>query len=216
MSEKEMIDSRSMTIQLILGYILFGILFSVIYQVTLGLMVNMIPSVILKILINLVGKGILLYVIWRITIALAFKKKTIEQRDIPRVTKNVTIFVLLVFSISFIAGFVELSEQIKELNNKPEEVRYYESMISEYESESALEEFQEAYQKEVEDAKDQLRGAFYGVEVGMLIIHLGILMMVRKRIADQAERKVLHAVVSPEEFVQNMEKEQNETENKKD
>ncbi len=216
MSEKEMIDSRSMTIQLILGYILFGILFSVIYQVTLGLMVNMIPSVILKILINLVGKGILLYVIWRITIVLAFKKKTIEQRDIPRVTKNVTIFVLLVFSISFIVGFVELSEQIKELNNKPEEVRYYESMISEYESESALEEFQEAYQKEVEDAKDQLRGAFYGVEVGMLIIHLGILMMVRKRIADQAERKVLHAVVSPEEFVQNMEKEQNETENKKD
>lgn len=211
-----MIDSRSMTIQLILGYILFGILFSVIYQVTLGLMVNMIPSVILKILINLVGKGILLYVIWRITIALAFKKKTIEQRDIPRVTKNVTIFVLLVFSISFIAGFVELSEQIKELNNKPEQVRYYESMISEYESESALEEFQEAYQKEVEDAKDQLRGAFYGVEVGMLIIHLGILMMVRKRIADQAERKVLHAVVSPEEFVQNMEKEQKETENKKD
>lgn len=211
-----MIDSRSMTIQLILGYILFGILFSVIYQVTLGLMVNMIPSVILKILINLVGKGILLYVIWRITIVLAFKKKTIEQRDIPRVTKNVTIFVLLVFSISFIVGFVELSEQIKELNNKPEEVRYYESMISEYESESALEEFQEAYQKEVEDAKDQLRGAFYGVEVGMLIIHLGILMMVRKRIADQAERKVLHAVVSPEEFVQNMEKEQNETENKKD
>ena len=216
MSEKEMIDSRSMTIQLILGYILFGILFSVIYQVTLGLMVNMILSVILKILINLVGKGILLYVIWRITIVLAFKKKTIEQRDIPRVTKNVTIFVLLVFSISFIGGFVELSEQIKELNNKPEEVRYYESMISEYESESALEEFQEAYQKEVEDAKDQLRGAFYGVEVGMLIIHLGILMMVRKRIADQAERKVLHAVVSPEEFVQNMEKEQNETENKKD
>lgn len=216
MSEKEMIDSRSMTIQLILGYILFGILFSVIYQVTLGLMVNMILSVILKILINLVGKGILLYVIWRITIVLAFKKKTIEQRDIPRVTKNVTIFVLLVFSISFIVGFVELSEQIKELNNKPEEVRYYESMISEYESESALEEFQEAYQKEVEDAKDQLRGAFYGVEVGMLIIHLGILMMVRKRIADQAERKVLHAVVSPEEFVQNMEKEQNETENKKD
>ncbi len=216
MSEKEMIDSRSMTIQLILGYILFGILFSVIYQVTLGLMVNMIPSVILKILINLVGKGILLYVIWRITIVLAFKKKTIEQRDIPRVTKNVTIFVLLVFSISFIVGFVELSEQIKELNNKPEEVRYYESMISEYESESALEEFQEAYQKEVEDAKDQLRGAFYGVEVGMLIIHLGILMMVRKRIADQAERKVLHAVVSPEEFVQNMEKEQKETENKKD
>lgn len=211
-----MIDSRSMTIQLILGYILFGILFSVIYQVTLGLMVNMILSVILKILINLVGKGILLYVIWRITIVLAFKKKTIEQRDIPRVTKNVTIFVLLVFSISFIVGFVELSEQIKELNNKPEEVRYYESMISEYESESALEEFQEAYQKEVEDAKDQLRGAFYGVEVGMLIIHLGILMMVRKRIADQAERKVLHAVVSPEEFVQNMEKEQNETENKKD
>lgn len=211
-----MIDSRSMTIQLILGYILFGILFSVIYQVTLGLMVNMIPSVILKILINLVGKGILLYVIWRITIVLAFKKKTIEQRDIPRVTKNVTIFVLLVFSISFIVGFVELSEQIKELNNKPEEVRYYESMISEYESESALEEFQEAYQKEVEDAKDQLRGAFYGVEVGMLIIHLGILMMVRKRIADQAERKVLHAVVSPEEFVQNMEKEQKETENKKD
>lgn len=216
MSEKEMIDSRSMTIQLILGYILFGILFSVIYQVTLGLMVNMIPSVILKILINLVGKGILLYAIWRITIVLAFKKKTIEQRDIPRVTKNVTIFVLLVFSISFIVGFVELSEQIKELNNKPEEVRYYESMISEYESESALEEFQEAYQKEVEDAKDQLRGAFYGVEVGMLIIHLGILMMVRKRIADQAERKVLHAVVSPEEFVQNMEKEQKETENKKD
>ena len=216
MSEKEMIDSRSMTIQLILGYILFGILFSVIYQVTLGLMINMIPSVILKILINLVGKGILLYVIWRITIVLTFKKKTIEQRDIPRVTKNVTIFVLLVFSISFIVGFVELSEQIKELNNKPEEVRYYESMISEYESESALEEFQEAYQKEVEDAKDQLRGAFYGVEVGMLIIHLGILMMVRKRIADQAERKVLHAVVSPEEFVQNMEKEQNETENKKD
>ena len=50
----------------------------------------------------------------------------------------------------------------------------------------------------------------------MLIIHLGILMMVRKRIADQAERKVLHAVVSPEEFVQNMEKEQKETENKKD
>ena len=216
MSEKEMIDSRSMTIQLILGYILFGILFSVIYQVTLGLMINMIPSVILKILINLVGKGILLYVIWRITIVLTFKKKTIEKRDIPRVTKNVTIFVLLVFSISFIVGFVELSEQIKELNNKPEEVRYYESMISEYESESALEEFQEAYQKEVEDAKDQLRGAFYGVEVGMLIIHLGILMMVRKRIADQAERKVLHAVVSPEEFVQNMEKEQNETENKKD
>lgn len=211
-----MIDSRSMTIQLILGYILFGILFSVIYQVTLGLMVNMIPSVILKILINLVGKGILLYAIWRITIVLAFKKKTIEQRDIPRVTKNVTIFVLLVFSISFIVGFVELSEQIKELNNKPEEVRYYESMISEYESESALEEFQEAYQKEVEDAKDQLRGAFYGVEVGMLIIHLGILMMVRKRIADQAERKVLHAVISPEEFVQNMEKEQKETENKKD
>ena len=109
-----------------------------------------------------------------------------------------------------------LFRSIKELNNKPEEVRYYESMISEYESESALEEFQEAYQKEVEDAKDQLRGAFYGVEVGMLIIHLGILMMVRKRIADQAERKVLHAVVSPEEFVQNMEKEQKETENKKD
>ena len=212
MSEKEMIDSRSMTIQLILGYILFGILFSVIYQVTLGLMVNMIPSVILKILIGLLGKGILLYVIWRITISLAFKKKTIEKRNIPIVTKNITIFVLLVFSISFLVTFGQFTEQVKQLNEKPAKVLLYEENLRQSGLEEELEEFQAEYQKQVEDQKDRLRGTFYGTEVGMLIIHLVILMFVRRRIADQAERKVLHAVVSPEEFVQNMEKEKNEKE----
>ena len=212
MSEKEIVDSRSMTIQLILGYALFVIVFSIIYYVTVGIVVNFIPSVILKILIGLLGKGILLYVIWRITISLAFKKKTIEKRNIPIVTKNITIFVLLVFSISFLVTFGQFTEQVKQLNEKPAKVLFYEENLRQSGLEEDLEEFQAEYQKQVEDQKDRLRGTFYGTEVGMLIIHLVILMFVRRRIADQAERKVLHAVVSPEEFVQNMEKEKNEKE----
>lgn len=212
MSEKEIVDSRSMTIQLILGYALFVIVFSIIYYVTVGIVVNFIPSVILKILIGLLGKGILLYVIWRITISLAFKKKTIEKRNIPIVTKNITIFVLLVFSISFLVTFGQFTEQVKQLNEKPAKVLLYEENLRQSGLEEELEEFQAEYQKQVEDQKDRLRGTFYGTEVGMLIIHLVILMFVRRRIADQAERKVLHAVVSPEEFVQNMEKEKNEKE----
>lgn len=212
MSEKEIVDSRSMTIQLILGYVLFVIVFSIIYYVTVGIVVNFIPSVILKILIGLLGKGILLYVIWRITISLAFKKKTIEKRNIPIVTKNITIFVLLVFSISFLVTFGQFTEQVKQLNEKPAKVLFYEENLRQSGLEEDLEEFQAEYQKQVEDQKDRLRGTFYGTEVGMLIIHLVILMFVRRRIADQAERKVLHAVVSPEEFVQNMEKEKNEKE----
>ena len=212
MSEKEIVDSRSMTIQLILGYALFVIVFSIIYYVTVGIVVNFIPSVILKILIGLLGKGILLYVIWRITISLAFKKKTIEKRNIPIVTKNITIFVLLVFSISFLVTFGQFTEQVKQLNEKPAKVLFYEENLRQSGLEEELEEFQAEYQKQVEDQKDRLRGTFYGTEVGMLIIHLVILMFVRRRIADQAERKVLHAVVSPEEFVQNMEKEKNEKE----
>lgn len=212
MSEKEIVDSRSMTIQLILGYVLFVIVFSIIYYVTVGIVVNFIPSVILKILIGLLGKGILLYVIWRITISLAFKKKTIEKRNIPIVTKNITIFVLLVFSISFLVTFGQFTEQVKQLNEKPAKVLLYEENLRQSGLEEELEEFQAEYQKQVEDQKDRLRGTFYGTEVGMLIIHLVILMFVRRRIADQAERKVLHAVVSPEEFVQNMEKEKNEKE----
>ena len=212
MSEKEIVASRSMTIQLILGYALFVIVFSIIYYVTVGIVVNFIPSVILKILIGLLGKGILLYVIWRITISLAFKKKTIEKRNIPIVTKNITIFVLLVFSISFLVTFGQFTEQVKQLNEKPAKVLLYEENLRQSGLEEELEEFQAEYQKQVEDQKDRLRGTFYGTEVGMLIIHLVILMFVRRRIADQAERKVLHAVVSPEEFVQNMEKEKNEKE----
>lgn len=212
MSEKEIVDSRSMTIQLILGYVLFVIVFSIIYYVTVGIVVNFIPSVILKILIGLLGKGILLYVIWRITISLAFKKKTIEKRNIPIVAKNITIFVLLVFSISFLVTFGQFTEQVKQLNEKPAKVLFYEENLRQSGLEEDLEEFQAEYQKQVEDQKDRSRGTFYGTEVGMLIIHLVILMFVRRRIADQAERKVLHAVVSPEEFVQNMEKEKNEKE----
>lgn len=181
MGDKEIIASKKM-IQTLIGYwLLVGIVLGIIYKVLFYVIYNSVESYVILGICAIILNAIIVFLTWKLSTYCSFKKKTISSDDIPKLMKNVIIFTIIICLFNCIYDYVSISEDLNEVNEKLET---YDEYISEY-GDYLTEEFLAIYESQREETEtmvNQLYTYTVIVEIGYIIIYLGVLPLEKREI----------------------------------
>ena len=76
MENKEVVTSKKITQQLIIGWFLWGIIFGLFYTIISPFIIHLVKSRVLQIIITIILQGILVFLVWQSSTASTFKKRT--------------------------------------------------------------------------------------------------------------------------------------------
>ena len=182
----EFATPKKITTELIWGYILWGIIFGLIGKL-IGVGVDYITE--MTTLSHMSSVGILLitliisYVfeclIWRGSVKSTFKKRTMASTDIPKVTKNIAIFITIMMVISLVSSCYEIKGLVEPLKT-------YENLLENY---GAY--YEQSGLLEVENAYKEAKTLIY-TTCALLIVEdiftgLPILILIKKMLLKKAQ-----------------------------
>ena len=110
MEDRKLVDSKTITGQLIGGFIVYYILLAIIiYFLNLIIITN---SLFLDYAILIILDGIAAFLAWRFSIKSAFSKKVISKDEVPKVIKNIFIIVIIVCAINALNSLSQFKEYL--------------------------------------------------------------------------------------------------------
>lgn len=184
MNEKEITTTGKMTGDLIGGFFLYGIIGGIIYSIVYALIVKSLfsGSPILTAITAVILQGITVYFVWKGSTASAFKKKTIYNNDVPTVMRNLIIFTIIICVISAAYNFIQVNSKIEnELNSDPV-LKLHESYMSLLYTAEEKAEYDIKKEEAISKAKTQLYIYLAVLEIGLLVVYLGVLPIEKKNI----------------------------------
>ena len=188
MENKQISTVRTITGELIGGYILYGIVFDILYNIIYTLISKQITTISItpEIIIIIILQGISTFCIWRCSIATTFKKRTIETKEIRKVIKNLIIFTIILCSISCIMKFNKINNLIEESANKSETLlELYTNQIKE---ENQIKQYQENQEKNIKETKEKLYKNVAIFEIIITAVYIGVVPLQKKAIQKHAEK----------------------------
>lgn len=181
LENKEIATIRTITGELIGGFLLYGIPFAILYSIIYGLISNVIPSdsLILLAIIAIILQGLTVILIWKCSIATTFRKRAIARSDVPTVIRNLIIFTIILCLLNGIINFSRINSELDEIMNSSSFINYI------YENEE-LSQYQEEIEKTFDEAKTKSYTYLAVLEVGLLIVYLGAVPLQKNSILKHA------------------------------
>ena len=179
MDNKKVASVRTITGELIGGFILYGIPFSILYMVIRNWISNIISSesLIISVMISIVLQGVVAYCIWKCSITTTFKKRAINKNDVSTVIKNLVIFTFILCLFSAIMNFSEVN---RKLDRNTNEILQFSEIYRN--NEKQKNQYLEKKEKSIAQTKNKLYTYLLILEVGLLIVYLGVAFLQKKSI----------------------------------
>lgn len=141
----------------------------------------------LKLIFNTLISLITAIAVWRLVIKSAFTHKTIKKEDIFKLVRNIAIFMFVVVSLNAVLNYYNYNNKIENLEKENTELRIRSSIVNSY----GTKELREEYQKQIEDAKTELKKKiqpyYIGSTISSFCINLGVLPYVKKLIKSSVD-----------------------------
>lgn len=186
LENKQVATVRTITGELIGGFILYGIVFGILYSFIYSAITNRISedSLILTATIAIILQGITVFCVWRCSIATTFRKRLIETDDVKTVMKNLMIFTVIICFLTALINFAQVNETVENEINSSLMVSemymqylYDDDEIAQYEAEK---------EKIISETKSKLYTYLAVLEIGLLAVYLGVVPLQKKAILKYA------------------------------
>lgn len=188
LEDKQVATVRTITGELIGGYILYGILFGILYSVIYSLISKMFSadSLIPTAIIAIILQGITTFCIWRCSIATTFRKRLIDRNDVQTVMKNLMIFTVIWCILSGLMNYSNVNEQIDQKINSNATLMLSETYMKYLYDDEEIAQYQAEKEKFISEAKTKLYTYLTVLEIGLIAIYLGAVPLQKKAILKYA------------------------------
>ena len=188
MENKQIATVRTITGELIGGFFLYGIVFSILYGILYSILYpvisNSIPSdySIFKAILAIILQGITVFCVWRCSIATTFRKRLINTNDVQNVMKNLMIFTIIICLISAIMNFFEVNAEVEKNINSNANISIAESYMKYLYNDEQIAQYQAEKEKIINETKTKLYTYWTVLEFGLLAVYLGVVPLQKKAI----------------------------------
>lgn len=188
MENKEVATIRTITGELIGGYIIYGIIFEILNSIIIALISNIIPSDSLAItaIIAIFLQALSISLVWKFSIATTFRKRAIDKNDVSAVMKNLIIFVIIICIINISTNFAEVNQNINEAINSNVNLNLAENIMKYTYTEEQIAQYQSEKEKTIKEIKSKQYTYLAILETGIVIIYLSIVSLQKKSILKHA------------------------------
>jgi len=178
--ERKFVTTGKMTGELIGGFLIYGFLFGLLYEIIITIVSEYSESLILKCILSIVLQGITVYIVWKFSIKSAFKKMTIYNHEVSKVMKNLTIFTIIACLLVAIYNFKEVSSNFDKEINSNIGLTLNDRYASYLYDDDEMKDYKAKKEKVISDAKAKLYGYLAALEIGLLAVYLGVLPLEKK------------------------------------
>lgn len=182
MEDKELVTSGKITQALIGNWLLWGIVFGFLYSIIFGLITSKMESMVLVVIIAVIFQGVIAFIVWKFSTSSSFKKKTIDEEDVPKVMKNLIIFTIVICVLNGIYNFSTVNSSIDEALQSNYKLKYSESLMSSFYNDSQMKEYQAQKEEMLKEVKSQLYIYLIILEIGLTAVYLAVLPLEKKEI----------------------------------
>jgi len=182
LENKEVANVRTITGELIGGFILYGIPFGILYSIIYSAITNRISSdsLILTAIIAIILQGITVFCVWRCSIATTFRKRAIDINDVSKVMKNLLIFTVIMCFITVLINFSEVNEKIDKTIDS--ELFVSESFMKYMYDDDEISQYKAEKEKAIKEAKSKVYTYLAVLEIGLFAVYLGVVPLQKKSI----------------------------------
>ena len=175
---------RTITGELIGGFILYGIVFGILYNFICSAITNRIStnSLILIAVIAIILQGITVFCVWRCSIATTFRKKLIEANDVKIVMKNLMIFTVIICFLNAMMNFAQVNKTVEETINSNAGMIMSETYMQYLYDDDEIAQYEAEKEKIISETKTKLYTYLAVLEIGLLVVYLGIVPLQKKAI----------------------------------
>ena len=184
MENKQVATVRTITGELIAGFLLYGIVFSILYRFIYSAITNGISadSLILKAIIAIILQGIAVFCVWRCSISTTFRKRLIEANDVKIVMRNLTIFTVIVCLITAIMNYAQVNETIEDAINSDVGIMMSETYMQYLYDDDEIAQYESEKENIINETKTKLYTYLAVLEIGLLAVYLGAVPLQKKAI----------------------------------
>lgn len=188
LENKQVATVRTITGELIGGFILYGIVFGILYNLIYSLITNRVSedSLIIIAIIAIILQGITVFCVWRCSIATTFRKRLIETDDVKTVMKNLMIFTIIICFITAMMNFVQVNEAVEEAINSDSSLRISEAYMQYLYDDEEIAQYEAEKEKIINQTKIELYTYLAVLEIGLLVVYLGVVLLQKKAILKYA------------------------------
>ena len=188
LENKQVATVRTITGELIGGFILYGIVFGILYSFIYSAITNRISedSLILTAIIAIIFQGITVFCVWRCSIATTFRKRLIETNDVKIVMKNLMIFTVIICFLTTLMNFAQVNETVEDAINSNANVMMAESYMKYLYDDEEIAQYEAEKEKMVNETKGKLYVYLAVLEIGLLAVYLGVVPLQKKAILKYA------------------------------
>lgn len=188
LENKQVATVRTITGELIGGFILYGIVFGILYSFISSAIINKISenSLILAAIIVIILQGITVFCIWRCSIASTFRKKLIEKNDIKIVIKNLMIFTVIICILTVLMNYAQVSEIVEDTINSDTGLMMSETYMQYLYDDDEIAQYKAEKQKIISETKTKLYTYLAVLEIGLLAVYLGVVPLQKSAILKYA------------------------------
>ena len=188
LENKQVATVRTITGELIGGFILYGIVFSILYSFIYSAITNRISedSLILTAIIAIILQGITVFCIWRCSIATTFRKRLIETADVKTVMKNLIIFTVIICFLTAWMNFARVNETVEDTINSNTGVMMSETYMQYLYDDEEIAQYEAEKEKIISETKTKVYTYLAVLEIGLLAVYLGVIPLQKKAILKYA------------------------------
>ena len=188
LENKQIATVRTITGELIGGFLLYGIVFSILYNFIYSAITNKIAedALILIAVIAIILQGITVFCIWRCSIATTFRKRLIGRADVKKVMRNLMIFTVIVCIVSAIMNFVEVNKSVDEAIDSNANITMAESYMRYIYDDDEIAQYEAQKEQVINETKTKLYMYLAVLEIGLLVVYLGVIPLQKKAILKYA------------------------------
>lgn len=181
-TEKNKVSIKKMTLLIMGFFILWSLVFGIADSIIQAVFTVGIKSIMLKVMVSLIIQGGITVCIWRQTVASSFKKKTIDNNDISKIMRNLTIFSVVLCIISAIVNFATLNSRVESTIDENMNYSSRDKIVEAYYNDKQKEEYYEQKEAIIENVKETAFKTVVVMQVGTIIINIVVLPFVKKEI----------------------------------
>lgn len=188
MENKEIATVGKITGELIGGFFLYGILFAILYNIVYSFIVLSLSSAskLLIASIAIILQGLAVFCIWRCSISTTFKKRAIDRNDVSTVIRNLLIFTVIVCIINGFFNFYDAHKKFDKAISSNTSLTMLDQFADSLYSTDQKAQYQAEKEKALNEAKSELTTYIIILEVGLLIVYLGVVPLQKKSILKHA------------------------------
>lgn len=177
----------------------FRFLFELLALIIIGFInlgITKINSIPLKLIVSVTVSIIAILLIWLVVIKVSFLETTIERAQVPKLMKNLTIFVVILLVLNV---FMDYESYIKSINTEinyeistDKDIALEEIKVSIYGTKKDQQKFKKDIENLKEDIKKEVRKKtlpyYIGTCISKIILNLGSLIYVKRKVKHEIER----------------------------